>query len=182
MQTHERIGHGYILKRSKRAGHWLIDPFVLRVDHNILILDRTSKRAHLISERPYRLINPQMSELRKLSNEELCALSEDLDFSKRLPEDARPNHFRCFEISFTDNNADKTITIVAPFIEIVENLHRKIGEHIYKAPEASPTVEQLLGPSLKPVISQSQMVVTHKLTMIYDDKEPPQTVNEQISM
>jgi hypothetical protein len=178
MQTHERIGHGYILKRSKRAGHWLIDPFVLRSDKHILILDRTAKRAHLITERPYRLVNPRIDELRKLSDEELSALRDDIDFSKRLPEDSSPNDFRCFEISFTDENKDKTITIVAPFIEIVENLHRKMGEYIYKVPEAGPTVEQLLGPVLKPVQSQSQMVVTHKLTMIYDDKEPPRTVNE----
>ena len=179
MQTHERIGHGYILKRSKIASQWLIDPFVLRADHGVLILDRTAKRAHFINERPYKLVNMQVDDMRKLSAEELKVLEEDVDFSRRFSDLESASKLKCFEITFADNNKVKGITIVAPLLETVEHLHRTMRLHEAKSTfEAGPTVDQLLGSGITPNSSEPQMMVTHKLTMIYDDKEPPRTVYE----
>ena len=180
MQTHERIGHGYILKRSKLAGQWLIDPFVLRTDHHVLILDRTAKRAHFMTERPYKLVNMHVNDPRKLSAEELNVLEEDVDFSKRLSDIESSSKLECFEITFSDSNKVKGLTIVAPLLETVEHLHRTMRLHAAKVPvEEGPTIDQLLGSSMNRTSSEGQMMVTHKLTMIYDDKEPPKTVSEQ---
>ena len=181
MQTHERIGHGYILKRSKLASNWLIDPFVLRTDQKSLILDRTARRVHFMTERPYLLVNLGVDELRKLSTEELKALEDDVDFSRRLSDIENSSKLQCFGVTFSDNNnKSKSLTIVAPLVETVEHLHRVMLEHAAKCTnENGPTVDQLLGPCLRSNTSDPQMMVTHKLTMIYDDKEPPQTVLEQ---
>ena len=164
------------------TGLWLIDPFVLRADKDILLLDRTAKRAHFMTERPYRLTHIRVGNMRGLDDAELHALQHDLDFAKRFVDGEAPKDLRCFEVTFSDSNKDKTILIVAPCREIVEKLYKIMRGHEKHDGIEHLTVDQLLGPPIKPVPSDSKLLVTHKLTMIYDDKEPPKTVYEQCTM
>jgi len=177
MQKYERLGHGYILKKSRLIGNWLIDPFVLRIFGNLLIIERTSKRLNLKKEKPYELDELHVSDMRCLTDIEFEAVKNASEFSNSLPDEFCISQSRCFDVTFVVEPNTKSVLIIAPYRENVEKLHRIMRENIEKnkgnSGEAiSQTADELLAPTKAP-----PMLVTPKLSYIYDDRCPAAPVD-----
>ena len=173
MQTHERLGHGYILKKSKFVGSWLVDPFVLRIAHGVLIVDRTTKRLSLTKDKPYILRGLHVSEIRCLTNVEYEAMKNAPEFADRLSDDFSITQARCFDATFSHESKDKSLVILAPYRENVEKLHGILKDNSEKSKDedtkAKLTIDELLGPAHG---HDHPMLVTPMLSYIFDDKDP----------
>ncbi len=173
MQTHERLGHGYILKKSKFVGSWLVDPFVLKISDGVLLLDRTIKRMSLRKDKPYILHGLSVSEIRYLSDAEYVAMRNAPEFTERLADDFSITQARCFEASFSHESKNKSLVIVAPYRENVEKLQRimkQISENkIEGMCEPTLTADDILAPTNA---RDRPILVTPMLSYIYDDQDP----------
>jgi hypothetical protein len=173
MQTHERLGHGYILKKSKLVGSWLVDPFVLRTAGGTLIVDRTTKRISLKKDKAYILHNLHVSDIRCLTDVEYHAMKNASEFADRLADDFSITNARCFDATFSHETNDKSLVIVAPFRENVEKLHKIMRENVenmkQKNSDHGLSVDDILGPTKQ---NEQPMLVTPMLSYIFDDKNP----------